>query len=383
MSLHTRFGLRLLGVVWFALPATATTVADNQDIQIVPRPEGPFIERRDSRQFVNFDLLVRNNTQRAFRLVAIRLAVIDRTGRLELARELNENGKPPALDMIGDRVIPGGALVDIYQPFYEFGPEVDLTRMRMEFLFMEAAKPAPPVSIVADRVIAVNVQPRKYYPAAYCLPLRGLILVHDGHDFYSHHRRYDLAERFKADPHSAVAANLYAYDFMRTTPEGVLFRGDAHRKENWLSYGEPILAPASGLVIAAVSNLPENSFDEKGEAQFPSENDAKDPNGFGNYVTIRHVDGRVSWMLHMQPGSVLVKVGEHVRLGQLIGKIGFTGDSLFPHLHYTVTDAPSYPSQSVPSYFKGFTRHLGIRGIRSTSGQVDTGDLVESDTTCR
>jgi murein DD-endopeptidase MepM/ murein hydrolase activator NlpD len=79
----------------------------------------------------------------------------------------------------------------------------------------------------------------------------------------------------------------------------------------------------------------------------------------------------------MQPNSIRVKVGDHVRAEQLIGKIGFSGDSLFPHLHYNVTDGPDYPSQGVPSYFKQFIRVLGQRRISISRGQVDTGDIVE------
>jgi murein DD-endopeptidase MepM/ murein hydrolase activator NlpD len=129
--------------------------------------------------------------------------------------------------------------------------------------------------------------------------------------------------------------------------------------------------------------LLDNTFDEAGNAQSPPGADARDPKGFGIHVALRHADGRVSWMLHMQPGSVLVSIGEHVRVGTPIGKIGFTGDSLFPHLHYTVTDAVSYPSQGVPSYFKDFSRILGSRSVRIKTGQVDTGDLLESNNACR
>ena len=69
-----------------------------------------------------------------------------------------------------------------------------------------------------------------------------------------------------------------------------------------------------------------------------------------------------------------------MRAEQLIGKVGFSGDSLFPHLHYNVTDGPNYPSQGVPSYFKQFVRVLGERRIPLSEGQIDTGDIVETGT---
>jgi archaellum component FlaG (FlaF/FlaG flagellin family) len=370
-------------------PATtkphAAAVRDNNaysqersEIQIVRRPDQPFIERRNGQQLINFDLLIKNAGSKTYNLVCIKVQVFDKGAHLELERELNENGKPPALNMVGERLLQPGKVLDVYQPFYSFDTAVDVSRMQFELLFMEQGHTAPPAAITADEMVSVDVRPRSYNPVAFSLPLHGLVLVHDGHDFYSHHRRYNLVARYEADPSSAVSANLYAYDFMRTTSAGLLFQGEPNRKENWLSYGEPIFAPADGLVIEVVSDLPENTFTSTGEAQSPSLNEAKDPMGFGNHVKIQHADGRVSWLLHMQPSSIRVRVGDHVRDEQLIGRVGFSGDSLFPHLHYNVTDGPSYPSQGVPSCFKQFVRVLGERRIPMSKGQIDTSDIVET-----
>jgi hypothetical protein len=347
------------------------------EIAVTAAPGRPFIEMRGDQQHINFDLLVRANGQKVYRLVCIRLRVYDRSGSLEVERELNENGRPPALDLVGDRLLKPGNVMDIYQPFNSFGPEVDASMMRFELLFMAQEHAAPPVVMNADATATIEVRPRPYAPTAYCLPLHGLILVHDGHDLYSHHRRYDLANRFEANPSSAISANLYAYDLMTAAPDGALFRGDPKQKESWLAYGAMIFAPASGRVVDAVSDVPENTFAANGDAQVPSAAEAKDPMGFGNYVTIQHADGRVSWLLHMQPNSVQVKTGDRVKAGQFLGKAGFSGDSLFPHLHFDVTDAALYPSQGVPSYFKHFVRILGRRKVSVVFGQVDTGDLIK------
>jgi len=347
------------------------------DIRIATMPERPFIERRDGQQLINFDLLVRNLGPKPYTLVSIKLQVFDGGGHLELERELNENGRPPALDMIGVRLLLPGKTLDVFQPFCAFDGSVAVSRMHLELLFMEQGHAAPPAAITADRLISVDMRPMAYNPAAFSLPLHGRILVHDGHDYYSHHRRFNLLTRYEANPASAVSANLYAYDFMKTTSDGLLYRGDPTRKENWLSYGEPIFAPAEVLVIEAVSNLPENTFTSMGEARSPAIEEVSDPMGFGNCVKIRHADGRVSWLLHMQPNSIGVRVGDHVRANQFIGKVGFSGDSLFPHLHYNVTNGPAYPSQGVPSYFMQFVRLLGERRIPVSQGQIDTGDIVE------
>jgi murein DD-endopeptidase MepM/ murein hydrolase activator NlpD len=43
----------------------------------------------------------------------------------------------------------------------------------------------------------------------------------------------------------------------------------------------------------------------------------------------------------MQPGSIKVRKGESVKLGQVIGLVGNTGNSVAPHLHFQVSDRPS------------------------------------------
>jgi murein DD-endopeptidase MepM/ murein hydrolase activator NlpD len=41
----------------------------------------------------------------------------------------------------------------------------------------------------------------------------------------------------------------------------------------------------------------------------------------------------------MKPGSVIVRPGDRVPQGQPVGRIGFAGDSIFPHLHYSLMDS--------------------------------------------
>ena len=60
---------------------------------------------------------------------------------------------------------------------------------------------------------------------------------------------------------------------------------------------------------------------------------------FGNHVEIEHViNGQkvTSTYSHMQTGSVQVSVGEQVTVGQLVGKVGSTGNSTGAHLHFEI-----------------------------------------------
>lgn len=78
--------------------------------------------------------------------------------------------------------------------------------------------------------------------------------------------------------------------------------------------------------------------------------DAGPAQGFGLWVRIRHDDGTVSVYGHMY--DFFVSVGERVRTGQQIARVGNRGDSTGPHLHFeilvslvsTSTRSPGWPS---------------------------------------
>lgn len=348
------------------LPVSATAI-----------PARPFIEDRMGTKHLNFDVMLYNATGIPLRLVAIREQIFAVSGELQQQREVNANGKPSAMSGLGDLVLLPGTYKDLFQPFQEYLGAPKGAKLRLTFVFLRADRPIPPVAIEGDAIAQVDIVPRAYHPVDYCLPLTGRLLVHDGHDLYSHHRRRDLVAAAQGgDPSHGRNANLYAYDFVRIDGQGALFRGKGLRKEDWLTFGAEILAPVDGKVVEAVDGVPDNSF-VNGQAVTPESAQTADPLGLGNHVLVRAKDGRVSWLLHMETGSVAVKVGQSVVAGQILGRVGFSGDSLFPHLHYTVTNGASYPSQGVPSYFKYFSSLSNDNRQITTAGGIDSGDIIE------
>lgn len=76
--------------------------------------------------------------------------------------------------------------------------------------------------------------------------------------------------------------------------------------------------------------------------------------GLGNVVILKHRDGYTTAYAHMKKGSIRVKKGEHVKRGQMLGHIGLSGFTAFPHLHFavrhkkSVIDPFSGPMASTP-----------------------------------
>ena len=62
----------------------------------------------------------------------------------------------------------------------------------------------------------------------------------------------------------------------------------------------------------------------------------------GNYAVIDHLNDEYSLYAHMSEKSVTVQTGDQVKQGQVIGKVGNTSNSDFPHLHFHLMDSPDF-----------------------------------------
>ena len=143
-------------------------------------------------------------------------------------------------------------------------------------------------------------------------------------------------------------AQRFAIDWEQVDAENRLFKGDRAVPESYVIYGREVLAVADGTVIASRNDLPE---------QIPGALPANLPIGEadGNFIVL-DIGGVYVLYAHLQPGSVLVAAGAQVKRGDIIGKVGNTGNSQAPHLHLHVMDGPSpLLSNGIPYVFESFT----------------------------
>ena len=172
----------------------------------------------------------------------------------------------------------------------------------------------------------------------YIFPLRGTWYVGYGASFHTGHR-WAIPEEF-------------ALDIAKIGESGLSHKGDGARFDDYYAYGADVLAAADGHVISAANDQPEdpsamqrpNETQEAYFARLQKEQGERLAKGLtaitGNYVMIDHGKNEYSLYAHLQPGSVRVHVGAQVKTGDVIGKLGSSGNSTEPHLHFHVCDKP-------------------------------------------
>jgi murein DD-endopeptidase MepM/ murein hydrolase activator NlpD len=121
--------------------------------------------------------------------------------------------------------------------------------------------------------------------------------------------------------HAGIAAQKYALDILATNRMGFraagLAPGDA---DAYVIYNTPVHAPCAGEIVAARDGASDGTRVSE-RAQLA-----------GNFAAI-YCKGVTVLLAHFRPGSLAVKAGETVAAGQLIARVGNSGNSSEPHLH--------------------------------------------------
>jgi len=155
-----------------------------------------------------------------------------------------------------------------------------------------------------------------------------------------------------------LATERYAIDWIRADNEGhILLPSDTPTKlTNYPAYDEPILSVKGGKVVTAVDRYP----DLKPGVRNPDYTLKDAP---GNHVIVDIGGGRYAIYAHLKPGSIEVEEGERVRRGQQIARLGNSGNTSAPHLHFHVMDAPTPlgADHNLPYVFDSF-RYQGFIG---------------------
>ena len=388
-SLMISRALSLLALLLCCQHAVFGETPPSPVVTIQPAPERPIIELRDANQFLNFDLIVHNVSRMTLRVSEIQLAVYDSTHSLVTVKSLNTDAFAPSIAVIGKQTMAPDEHLDVFNPFFRFESIMPLSELRYSFCLLREANPQERERNLhrlpddCDFRQQITIVPRTYEDkTSLILPLRGKIFIWEGHDFFSHHLRVPLGDTDVQQRGITANSNDFASDFIYVDEEGRAYHDDPRKLENWYSYGKPVYAPGAGVVLASANDIPDNWFENAQATTIghPKLSAGKDPKDIGNFVLIDHENGEYSLLVHMKPGSVQVRSGDRVKQGQQVGAIGFAGDSIFPHLHYSLMSGPEvFKAWGLPTYFLHFRRLVGASSIPVRQDSVDSGDFLDSD----
>lgn len=145
--------------------------------------------------------------------------------------------------------------------------------------------------------------------------------------------------------HNLGLAQKYALDIVKMYPWGTRARG-LYPKElsKYAIYGDTVFSPCDGVISQVRDSL---------DDQIPPEKNPRQP--AGNFIGIKTGSFHV-YLAHLQRGSVMVKVGDSVKVGQPLARVGNTGYTSEPHLHIHAERGDSsgfLQGEGVPLTFDG------------------------------
>ena len=168
--------------------------------------------------------------------------------------------------------------------------------------------------------------PIPYYLPVY-LPVIGDWTISQGHDGeYTH-----------------VGEWGNAWDFIINNSNNSQFKQSGDFVEDYYCYNKPIIATADGIIVELFDGIEDNIIGEVNTIH-----------NWGNSLVIKHSEYLYSQISHLKNGSFKVKKGDFVKKGQLLAKVGNSGRSPYPHLHFQFQTMPyigsktfKYPFESV------------------------------------
>ena len=335
-------------------------------IQVTHYPDIVFLERGVFHQSMNFEFRCHNTSRQSALLESISATAFDKKSNFLFKFSVNSNAMAPSIELIPQRKLDPRKTLEIFNPMAELPLAYAFERMDFELRF---------ISKDTDNLQSqISIKPIVYEQKTVLdLQFQGICLITDGHDFLAHHRRIPLMNPYVSKIGLAGNCGRFAYDFTLANLNGTIYKQDGSTVEDYYGWGKPVFCPGDGKVVSAAGDKPDNSKIRQSSIPLsPEEFEQLRIQAFerlrklgmkeilGNHVIIDHGNSEFSVLDHMQQNSVKVDVGDEITRGNLIGKIGNSGDSWFPHIHYELQNGKNvFTSEGLPSRFRKFELLLG------------------------
>jgi hypothetical protein len=330
--------------------------------------DAPTVLHGHGSAYLIYELEIVNVGHRDATLVALDVTADGRRLAHFDGRSLEDLLEQPGHDLLVRSQLVGGSLAHAFL-WLPFDRTAELPKsighrvtVKVSGFAEEVSTEIAPVAVVPSEVV---IDP----------PLRGgPWVVGNGPDNGAVHRRAFI-------PIAGVErlAQRFAIDFMRLDADGRSRRGAGTNNTDFPAYGEEVVAVADARVASVVDGLVENVPGSKPSLAITLATIA------GNQVSLDLGHGLYAYYAHLQPGSLRVKAGDHVMRGQVLGRVGNSGNSSGPHLHFHVARGTTIlDAEGVPFLYREYRRFPSNTGFALARDRADVvhreaplqGDLV-------
>lgn len=187
----------------------------------------------------------------------------------------------------------------------------------------------------------------------------------------------------------------YAYDFVqvdwskkgypayRVSLSKYLFFGVPLNE--YYCWGQEIYAPCDGVVVQAKdgyaereqTNLRLDMFNAYKNAHYFDPEKDDEQSVAGNYIIIKYKDNVYATLCHLQTNSIQVSVGQKVAKGDFVGKVGHSGNSFAPHLHFQLMDSSDISTANgLPCAFEEYELFKNGSWVKVTNGIPTNKDRI-------
>ena len=207
------------------------------------------------------------------------------------------------------------------------------------------------------------------------LPVKdGIWYMEGGPSATSYHRLSTIAVKTRYDSVKnsfkfGYSNQRFAIDFARLGSNGLLYKNDGHNNSDHYCYADDAISVANGIIVGVLDSIKENTRPPIADG-IHNRDDMT-----GNFVMLDIGNGIIASYAHLMPYSIKVKVGDYVRKGDVIAKIGNSGNSTAPHLHFhlskqdnqnkktTNTFEMFWLSEGISYVFDSYKKYNVISGI--------------------
>lgn len=125
--------------------------------------------------------------------------------------------------------------------------------------------------------------------------------------------------------HVESEAQKNAFDLVITNDNGNSFKTDGKTNDDYFAFGKELIAPCDGEVVLVVDGVKDNAPGTLNPVYVP-----------GNTVIIKTANNEYLFFAHFKQHSIVVKEGQKIKQGHLLGLCGNSGNSSEPHLHFHI-----------------------------------------------